>query len=117
MLALTLSLSTQIKGKEDAKDVKKESVKPNPKCKAGYGLTQQGNQVNEINFCTEHAGRTCCNQDDVNKVKAKIGMAKIKCDVSDQCFSMTTRALCSYCDGDIVSFKKIFDDFTEFREN
>ncbi len=58
--------------------------------------------MSEINFCTEHAGRTCCTQDDVNKVKGKLGLAKMKCDVSDICFSMTTKVLCSYCDGDIV---------------
>lgn len=63
--------------------------------------------MSEINFCTEHAGRTCCNQNDTLKVKAKIGFTKLKSDVSDTCFSMTVRALCSHCDGDVVRYLKI----------
>jgi hypothetical protein len=31
----------------------------------------------------EHSGRTCCNAEDTNKIKAKFGMAKLKADVSD----------------------------------
>jgi len=37
----------------------------------------------EINFCSEHAGRTCCNMDDVGKIKTKVAFAKTKSDVSD----------------------------------
>jgi len=58
---------------------------------------------NEINFCTEHAGRTCCDMNNTNRIKAKIAYSKTKSEVSDTCFLMTAKALCSHCDGDIVN--------------
>jgi hypothetical protein len=59
--------------------------------------------ANDLSFCTEHSGRTCCDTNDTTRVKAKIGYAKMKEDVTDYCFLMTVKALCSPCDGDTVS--------------
>lgn len=74
------------------------------KCISGYELEYQQNMQQDLNFCSDHASRTCCSANDmVTYVKAKIGYAKMKTDLSDQCFLLTSKALCSRCDGDVVS--------------
>lgn len=63
----------------------------------------------EYNFCWEHSGRTCCNGTETMRVREKVAYAKLKSSgndeqsLSDECLLMTTRALCSHCDGDLVS--------------
>ena len=62
----------------------------------------------DFNFCWEHSGRTCCSVEDVSKVRTKIALAKLRSSgdghgISDQCLSMSVRASCAECDGDIVS--------------
>jgi hypothetical protein len=64
-------------------------------------------ESSDYNFCWEHASRTCCNATDTQRVREKVAIAKLKSSgndeqsLSDQCLMMTTRALCSTCDGDL----------------
>jgi hypothetical protein len=53
------------------------------KCVSGYGNEVWANMDNNITFCSEHSGKTCCNSEDTTKIKAKIGFAKMRSEVSD----------------------------------
>ena len=78
-------------------------------CLAGYSLDKLTDmkEDREYNFCTEHAGRTCCNGTETMKIREKVALAKLKSSgnedhsLSDMCLLMTSRALCSHCDGDL----------------
>lgn len=82
-------------------------------CLPGYGLDKLTDMKEnaDYNFCTEHAGRTCCNGTDTMRIREKVALAKIKSSgneeqsLSDMCLLMTSRALCSYCDGDLGTGK------------
>jgi len=73
--------------------------------------------TSDFNFCWEHSGRTCCNVEDVQKIRTKIALAKSRStgnddnNISDQCLSMSVRASCAVCDGDLVSNQFFHDDF------
>ncbi|CDW77852.1 UNKNOWN [Stylonychia lemnae] len=100
-LAIAVIYTTVAVLASETKDKDKDKPDPALKCAGGYGNEYQLNMLNENLFCTEHAGRTCCNLNDTLKIKAKVGFAKVKSDVSDQCMAFTAKALCSHCDGDM----------------
>eukprot|EP00347_Sterkiella_histriomuscorum_P011777 403371133 len=93
--------SNEESGSRTGNDKKKDENDPALKCQANYGLEYQQNMISELTFCYDHAGRTCCAQNDTQRIKGKVGHTKVKTEVSDQCISATAKALCSYCDGDI----------------
>lgn len=77
-------------------------------CKSGYSLTELANMEFEVNGCYEHAGRTCCTNQDTTKIRLKYESARLKQDsesVSRECLAAVNDALCFYCDGDFVSVR------------
>lgn len=82
-----------------------QSGKPNKsKClKNQYGLKKLMNQEVELQYCFEHAGRTCCNQNDILPIRNKMaGVRKLSSPaVSGECFALTSRVFCSHCDADV----------------
>ena len=74
------------------------------KClKNQYGLKKLMNQEVELQYCFEHAGRTCCNQNDILSIRSKMtGVRKLSSPkVNSECFALTSRVLCSHCDADV----------------
>jgi hypothetical protein len=61
------------------------------------------NQEVELQFCFEHAGRTCCGANDIVGIRQKMyGVRKLSHPPTDQlCLAVTSRALCATCDADI----------------
>ena len=61
------------------------------------------NQEVELQYCFEHSGRTCCSEDDIMPLRIAMSVVKHKSSpkVSDKCFALTSRMLCSKCDADI----------------
>ena len=61
------------------------------------------NQEVELQHCIEHGGRTCCNNQDVMPIRQKMGLARHGNSprITNNCFTMTSKVLCSKCDADI----------------
>ena len=72
-----------------------------------YHLSELQNMEFELNFCFEHAERTCCTVQDTTKIRLKYENARMRNQdseaVSRECLSAVNDALCYYCDSDIVS--------------
>lgn len=73
------------------------------KCLKSYGLEKLMNQEVELSYCFEHGGRTCCNNNDVLIERNKMAVVHKFSDpkVSDRCFAVTSRVLCTKCDADV----------------
>ena len=78
-----------------------------------YHLSELQNMEFELNFCFEHAERTCCTVQDTTKIRLKYENARMRNQdsesVSRECLSAVNDALCYYCDSNIVS--KVQTDF------
>jgi hypothetical protein len=103
----------QVIGKRQAHSEEEGNSSTKKECLSGYGLDKltdmNGNA--DYNYCYEHAGRTCCNGTDTMKIREKVAYAKLyssgneEQSLSDMCLLMTSRALCSSCDGDLSTGK------------
>lgn len=53
-----------------------------------YSLKKLSNQEVELQYCLDHSGRTCCNNDDVLPIRQMMSIAKYQTDpkVTDSCF-------------------------------
>ncbi len=73
------------------------------KCAPKFDLKRLANQEQELNFCTEHAGRTCCGERDTLEIRKSLSLARYFADppISSQCFTATSQAFCSVCDADV----------------
>ena len=50
-----------------------KAKKREDKClKNKYGNKKLMNQEVELQYCFEHAGRTCCNNNDINSIRSKM---------------------------------------------
>ena len=111
---LILSLLSGIFGHQEYADESQDSStsynKTTPKKKKQnkclrnkYGLKKLENQDVELTYCFEHGPRTCCANDDVVPIRQKMSLVKYTANpkVSDQCFAVTSRVMCSKCDADI----------------
>lgn len=77
---------------------------PPKQCLANqYGLSELMNMQVELMYCTEHNGRTCCNQNDVIPIlqKMRSGIRAASPEMSQRCKESLSRLMCSKCDADI----------------
>lgn len=68
-----------------------------------YGLKKPMNQEVELQFCFEHAGRTCCHENDIIPIRSKMyEVRKLSVPPTEGiCQAVTSRALCTVCDADV----------------
>eukprot|EP00743_Colponemidia_sp_Colp-15_P009414 GILK01010293.1.p1 GENE.GILK01010293.1~~GILK01010293.1.p1 ORF type:complete len:314 (+),score=21.70 GILK01010293.1:123-944(+) len=63
-------------------------------------------RVSSLNFCTEHAKRTCCERRHTDMIKRRViqeGVAFAHHGSQSNCFEKATRLWCSLCDADVGS--------------
>jgi hypothetical protein len=65
------------------------------------------NQEVELQFCYEHAGRTCCGPKDANAIRTKVSLLRKKASpkIHERCLQATSRAHCTLCDADVGTGK------------